>query len=382
MPAPKEIRQWIQTTYPELDQTIYVKTVADELKKFLKIDQEIPSKVLITYLTSICYTSIEDDYMPKIPDSNVLEEDNEDDFDLAQFLSSEEFEKEKAIISDYKSYQDNNLLLEKMEEATDSEYREEIINQFIVNNQLLVKKVVRRYLGTSGTLTKDDLISEGNIGLLRAIEKFDKERGIEFSTYAVPWIRQRILRAIADQSTIVRVPVHRFEQIRKVGNVKRRLTVENPNYILEDVLRECNITEQQYYDLQKDESLYLHMLSLNSPLKEYDTGAGEIIDLIGFDQFSVLSPDSLRITQVEQYVLERLLQQLLIKMLDTLTDRESEVIKMRFGLNTGRTYTLEEVGLKMGVTRERIRQIEAKALGKLRHPSRSKLVKSYIENID
>ena len=345
------------TEEEEVDDEEIILTEEDEVD-VEKIDLSIPEGV-----------SIEDPvrmYLKEIGKVPLLTA--EEEIELAQKMETGAVAKEKIAILEKR--------VDGADEAEAEELRQEIRNlqrdldagddakkRLAEANLRLVVSIAKRYVGRGMLFL--DLIQEGNLGLIKAVEKFDYCKGFKFSTYATWWIRQAITRAIADQARTIRIPVHMVETINKLIRVSRQLLQELGREPLpEEIAEEMNLPVERVREILK---ISQEPVSLETPIgEEEDSHLGDFIQ----DDNVPVPADAAAFT---------LLKEQLVEVLGTLTEREQKVLRLRFGLDDGRARTLEEVGKEFNVTRERIRQIEAKALRKLRHPSRSRKLKDYLD---
>ena len=337
---------------PELDDDIL--PVGDDL-------EDIPEEEIVDPNTLVDSFAIDDPvrmYLKEIGKVDLLTPERE--IELAQAMSAGNMAKEQMEE------------LEQMGEEIPAEVREELDKaikagkkaeqQLAEANLRLVVSIAKRYVGRGMLFL--DLIQEGNLGLIKAVEKFDYTKGYKFSTYATWWIRQAITRAIADQARTIRIPVHMVETINKVIRVNRQLLQElGHDPTPEETAAEMGMPVEKVREILK---IAQEPVSLETPIgEEEDSHLGDFIEDEGASEPSEAASFTL-------------LKEQLVDVLSTLTPREEKVLKLRFGIEDGRTRTLEEVGKEFNVTRERIRQIEAKALRKLRHPSRSKKLKDFL----
>ena len=304
--------------------------------------------------------AIESDELPPPPSQLETEPEEEMDLSIPEGIAIDDpvrmYLKEIGRVPLLKA-EDEVELAKRIEEGDPDAKR-----RLIEANLRLVVSIAKRYVGRGMLFL--DLIQEGNLGLIKAVDKFDYRKGYKFSTYATWWIRQAITRAIADQARTIRIPVHMVETINKLIRVQRQLLQDlGREPTPEEIAGEMNVTVERVREIQK---IAQEPVSLETPIgEEEDSHLGDFIE----------DEDAPAPAEAASFIL---LREQLEDVLDTLTERERRVLRLRFGLDDGRARTLEEVGQVFGVTRERIRQIEAKALRKLRHPTRSKKLKDFL----
>ena len=335
-----------------------------------ELAEELKGLEVSSDLLDELYNALMENDISVISESD-LDDDSEDDDggNLEDILKDDSIAKELTINDPVRMYlkEIGKISLLSLDEETElskkiAEGDEMAKNRLAESNLRLVVSIAKRYVGRGMLFL--DLIQEGNIGLMKAVEKFDATKGYKFSTYATWWIRQAITRAIADQARTIRVPVHMVETINKLSRFQRQLTLElNREPTDEELAEKMNMSPEKIREVIK---IAQDPVSLETPIgEEEDSHLGDFV------------PDESNMSP-EDFTVHEMLKEEISDVLLTLTEREEQVLRLRFGLDDGSSKTLEEVGQMFGVTRERIRQIEAKALRKLRHPSRSRKLKDFL----
>ena len=336
-----------------------------------EIAEELKSLDVSSDLLDELYNAFMENDISVISETDLDDDSGEEDTggNLEDILKDNTIAKELTINDPVRMYlkEIGKISLLSLDEETELSKRiaegdETAKNRLAESNLRLVVSIAKRYVGRGMLFL--DLIQEGNIGLMKAVEKFDAEKGYKFSTYATWWIRQAITRAIADQARTIRVPVHMVETINKLSRYQRQLTLElNREPTDEELAKKMGMSPDKVREVIK---IAQDPVSLETPIgEEEDSHLGDFV------------PDESNMSP-EDFTIHEMLKEEIGDVLLTLTEREEQVLRLRFGLDDGSPKTLEEVGQMFGVTRERIRQIEAKALRKLRHPSRSRKLKDFL----
>lgn len=377
----------ILSTYEKND-PIYLQEIKADLVKKFRI--EIPINALETYLKENGYSNIylkrqkDNQYQNKnefkkkdelnnndrmIQDDRFddAEDDDVDDFDPNAFLE-ENKEKIERLTNEFFSFEDNISMIADYQKDGQGE----LFDQIVRNNIRLVESIAGSYSKKIGhQMEFDDLVQEGILGLMKAIKKFDPEKGYQFSTYATWWIRQSITRAIVDKGYIIRVPVHMYETINKVLKIERQSILKFNKIDIEWVTQQLDMNLVQYLEVKKIDYQFLHLASLDTIVSQEDEDTS-LIDFIETRPHSGAEDVSEALQDPELLVMKADQKRMLLELMDSLIDREKDVLFYRFGFNEGEPKTLEEIGQIYKVTRERIRQIESKALKKLREKIRKK----------
>ena len=357
-------------TLEERENNLIVKGKEKGFITYEELAEELKGLEVSSDLLDELYNALMENDISVISESDLDDDSEEDDGgNLEDILKDDSIAKELTINDPVRMYlkEIGKISLLSLDEETElskkiAEGDEMAKNRLAESNLRLVVSIAKRYVGRGMLFL--DLIQEGNIGLMKAVEKFDATKGYKFSTYATWWIRQAITRAIADQARTIRVPVHMVETINKLSRFQRQLTLElNREPTDEELAEKMNMSPEKIREVIK---IAQDPVSLETPIgEEEDSHLGDFV------------PDESNMSP-EDFTVHEMLKEEISDVLLTLTEREEQVLRLRFGLDDGSSKTLEEVGQMFGVTRERIRQIEAKALRKLRHPSRSRKLKDFL----
>jgi RNA polymerase primary sigma factor len=361
------------------------------LNKFIseKINLPVPEKYLINYLHEKGYyhielesnkpisnkrqttiTSTNSKEVKESPKKTINDLDDDFDFDPNEFLDSNKETIQKMVIPT-KSFEDNSWLIEQYQKSMDDNLLFEIVKK----NIGLVEKIANKYVNhLRHDLDYDDLVSVGKFGLMKGIKRFKPEKGFQFSTYATHWIRQSISRAIMDEGTTIRVPVHMHEQIMKLIRTENESVKVNNELDIGWVCQTLEITKKKYFELKQIDQNILGLSSLHSLISN-EGDDSQLIEFIEYNPFNIIGAEIDQFIDPYELVEFHDLQDKLNEVIDSFTDREQQVIRLRFGFENGKTNTLEEVGKVFGVTRERIRQIEAKTIRKFRARLRNRKLK-------
>nr|WP_326188517.1 RNA polymerase sigma factor RpoD/SigA [Exiguobacterium indicum] len=367
-----KFKKFLKTKFPNNSVVIDFSKLKEDLRETFGVFGSLNDQELVRYLSINGYKNINfkqelievkasnSDNKENLNIKNENDEDIDSELNLEAFFTNI-FDSEKIIIEET-SYKDNSNLFKLYDEKKNDEVQLlRIKEKLIENNQALVKKLAQHYSTRGKSLTIDDLTSVGNIGLMKAIDRFDLKHEAQFSTYASYWITQQITRTIINEGYTVRIPVHAMEKVFKMRKIEKELDFENIKKAVDIVCEKMEIDKKGYYDLKEIEHKFLHDVSLNAFINT-ETGTSEIIDFITNIDADYMD----NILTVEETIINNEIKDIILDEIDMLPSREREVIKLRFGINDGKTRTLEEIGHIFGVTRERIRQIENKTLKKLK----------------
>ncbi|MDX1261023.1 sigma-70 family RNA polymerase sigma factor, partial [Exiguobacterium sp. K1] len=372
--SPRTLPNFIENRQVQHIFVIDLSKLKEDMRDTFGVVSSLNDQELISYLSMNDYKNIKvKQELKKVENSNSdnkeksnikfedSDEDKDDELNLEAFFTNM-FDSEKISIEET-SYKDNSNLFKLYDEKkNDGVQLLRIKEKLIKNNQALVKKLASHYSDRGKSLTIDDLISVGNIGLMKAIDRFDLKYEAQLSTYATYWIVQQMTRTIINEGYMIRIPVHAMEKVFKMRKIEKELEFENIKKSVDVVCEEMGIDKNGYYYLKEIEHKFLHDVSLNSFINT-ETGTSEVIDFITNIDADYMN----NILTIEEIVINNEIKDIVLDEIDMLPYREREVIKLRFGMKDGKTKTLEEIGHIFGVTRERIRQIESKTLKKLKN---------------